>query len=115
MEADTPPRLLRLFALYDNLIEFIFPLCTTLEDRPSPETPITQCCNIVDISGVGLKQFWDLRTHMQEASVLSNAHCPETLDRIFVGLDFFLSTFEAEMSLLDHWCSGLFPYCLGLD
>ena len=86
MEAQTPPRLLRLFALYENLVEFIFPLCTTLEDRPSPETPVTQCCNIVDISGVGLKQFWDLRTHMQEASVLSNAHSPETLDKIFVCL-----------------------------
>jgi len=79
-----PPRLLRLFALYENLTEFTFPLCTMLSDRPVPETPISQTNNIVDISKVGLKQFWNLRLHMQDASVLATAHYPETLDRIFV-------------------------------
>jgi hypothetical protein len=42
--------------------------------------------NIVDVSGVGLKQFWNLKSHMQDASVLATAHYPETLDRIFVSL-----------------------------
>ncbi len=60
------------------------PLCTALTDRDHPRTPITQSNNIVDISGVGLKQFWNLRTHMQDASTLATAHYPETLDRIFV-------------------------------
>jgi hypothetical protein len=83
-KSDIPPRLYRLFALYENLTEFILPLCTNLKDRPHNETPISQSNNIVDISGVGLKQFWNLRTHMQDASVLATAHYPETLDRIFV-------------------------------
>ena len=61
------------------------PLCTALVDRDHPRTPITQSNNIVDISGVGLKQFWNLRTHMQDASTLATAHYPETLDRIFVS------------------------------
>ena len=52
--------------------------------RPHPETPISQSNNIVDISGVGLKQFWNLKSHMQDASVLATAHYPETLDRIFI-------------------------------
>ncbi len=82
---DIPPRLYRLFALYENMIKCILPFCTALRDRPSPETPISQSNNIVDISGVGLKQFWNLRSHMQEASVLATAHYPETLDRIFVS------------------------------
>ena len=82
--ATTPPRLLRLFALYENLTNFIMPLCSNLRDRPNPDTPISQSNNIVDISGVGLKQFWNLRTHMQDASQLATAHYPETLDRIFV-------------------------------
>ena len=60
------------------------PFCSTLE-RPSPEIPITTTCNIVDISGVGLAQFWNLKQHMQDASVLATAHYPETLDRIFVS------------------------------
>jgi hypothetical protein len=85
-DGKTPPKLLRLFALYENLIRFVMPLCTSLTDREYPETPITQSNNIVDISGVGLKQFWNLRTHMQDASTLATAHYPETLDRIFVRI-----------------------------
>jgi hypothetical protein len=85
-DGQTPAKLLRLFALYESLTRFVMPLCTTLTDREYPETPITQSNNIVDISGVGLKQFWNLRTHMQDASTLATAHYPETLDRIFVRI-----------------------------
>ncbi|BDD59623.1 hypothetical protein MAP00_004819 [Monascus purpureus] len=78
-----PGRLLRLFALYENLLRFVMPLCSALP-RPNPETPIVSSNNIVDVSGVGLKQFWNLKGHMQDASVLATAHYPETLDRIFI-------------------------------
>lgn len=81
--SSVPPRLLRLFALYENMVRFVLPLCSSLS-RPNPETPIVSTTNIVDISGVGLKQFWNLKGHMQDASVLATAHYPETLDRIFV-------------------------------
>lgn len=84
-DGKTPGKLLRLFALYENLIRFVMPLSTALTDRDHPKTPITQSNNIVDISGVGLKQFWNLRVHMQDASTLATAHYPETLDRIFVS------------------------------
>lgn len=77
--------LLHLFALYENLIQFALPLCSAIPSRPFPDTPVSQSNNIVDISGVGLKQFWDLKGHMQEASQLATAYYPETLDRIFVS------------------------------
>ncbi|TGO31626.1 hypothetical protein BHYA_0473g00010 [Botrytis hyacinthi] len=83
-DGKTSGKLLRLFALYENLTRFVMPLCTVLTDRDNPRTPITQSNNIVDISGVGLKQFWNLRGHMQDASTLATAHYPETLDRIFI-------------------------------
>lgn len=83
----TPAKLLRLFALYENLIQFALPLCTGIPDRPYGETPVSQSNNIVDISGVGLKQFWNLKGHMQDASTLATAHYPETLDRIFVSTE----------------------------
>ncbi|RQM04543.1 hypothetical protein DH86_00004442, partial [Scytalidium sp. 3C] len=83
-DGKTPAKLLRLFALYENLTRFVLPLCTALTDRDYASTPITQSNNIVDISGVGLKQFWNLRAHMQDASQLATAHYPETLDRIFI-------------------------------
>jgi len=79
-----PPKMLRLFALYENLVNFALPLCSTLPDRQFPETPVSQSNNIVDISNVGLRQFWSLKNHMQDASQLATAHYPETLDRIFV-------------------------------
>lgn len=80
-----PQKLVRLFALYENLIQFALPLCTALPNRPYGETPVSQSNNIVDISNVGLKQFWNLKGHMQDASTLATAHYPETLDRIFVS------------------------------
>ncbi|SPN98473.1 related to phosphatidylinositol/phosphatidylcholine transfer protein [Cephalotrichum gorgonifer] len=87
------PGLLRLFALYENLTHFVMPFCTQLEDREFPDAPITMTTNIVDISGVGLKQFWNLKAHMQAASQLATAHYPETLDRIFIiGAPMFFST-----------------------
>ncbi|OJJ62139.1 hypothetical protein ASPSYDRAFT_55067 [Aspergillus sydowii CBS 593.65] len=81
--SSVPQRLLRLFALYENLLNFVMPLCSQLP-RPHPETPIVASTNIVDVGGVGLKQFWNLKGHMQDASVLATAHYPETLDRIFI-------------------------------
>lgn len=75
---------LRLFALYENLTRFVMPLCSSVPGRANPETPVDQSNNIVDISKVGLKQFWNLRSHMQEASTLATAHYPEILDRIFI-------------------------------
>ncbi|KAM5448749.1 hypothetical protein MaudCBS49596_005256 [Microsporum audouinii] len=87
-----PARLLRLFALYENMVRFVLPLCSNL-DRPNPETPIVNTTNIVDITGVGLKQFWNLKGHMQDASTLATAHYPETLDRIFIiGAPVFFPT-----------------------
>ena len=84
-DGQTPPKLLRLFALYENLTRFVQPLCTELTDRENARTPITLSTNIVDVSGVSLRQFWNLKGHMQAASQLATAHYPETLDRIFVS------------------------------
>jgi hypothetical protein len=81
---DTPAQLIPLFALYHNLLNFVLPMCSTLE-RPNPEVPVTNSTNIVDISNVGLAQFWNLKSHMQDASVLATAHYPETLDKIYVS------------------------------
>lgn len=92
-DGKTPSGLLRLFSLYENLTRFNMPFCTQLTDREFPDAPITLSTNIVDISGVGLKQFWNLKQHMQVASTLATAHYPETLDRIFIiGAPMFFST-----------------------
>ncbi|KAK8051940.1 hypothetical protein PG993_003325 [Apiospora rasikravindrae] len=92
-DGTTPAKLLRLFALYENLTRFAQPLCTQCTDRENAETPITLSTNIVDISQVSLRMFWNLKSHMQAASMLATAHYPETLDRIFIiGAPAFFST-----------------------
>ncbi|KAK8090766.1 hypothetical protein PG994_000271, partial [Apiospora phragmitis] len=92
-DGTTPAKLLRLFALYENLTRFAQPLCTQCTDREYAETPITLSTNIVDISQVSLRMFWNLKSHMQAASMLATAHYPETLDRIFIiGAPVFFST-----------------------
>lgn len=84
-DGTTPPKMMRLFALYENLTRFAQPLATQLvDDREFPDTPVTMSTNIVDVSGVSLRMFWNLKGHMQAASQLATAHYPETLDRIFV-------------------------------
>ncbi|KAI1131561.1 CRAL-TRIO domain-containing protein [Nemania abortiva] len=92
-DGKTQPKLLRLFALYENLTRFVQPLSSECVDRENPETPITLSTNIVDISHVSLRMFWNLKAHMQAASQLATAHYPETLDRIFIiGAPYFFST-----------------------
>ncbi|KAJ8117771.1 hypothetical protein ONZ43_g4126 [Nemania bipapillata] len=92
-DGKTPPKLLRLFALYENLTRFVQPLSSECVDRENPQTPITLSTNIVDISHVSLRMFWNLKAHMQAASQLATAHYPETLDRIFIiGAPYFFST-----------------------
>ncbi|RYO80173.1 hypothetical protein DL764_009928 [Monosporascus ibericus] len=81
-DGSTPAKLLRLFALYENLTRFAQPLCTECTDREYPQTPITLSTNIVDISHVSLRMFWNLKGHMQIASELATSHYPETLDRM---------------------------------
>lgn len=134
-EAKNPAKLIRLFALYENLTRFVQPLCTQLTDREHERTSITLSTNIVDVSGVSLKGFWNLKGHMQLASQLATAHYPETLDRIFVSLpylitqtdtrlSFFLYFFSAVMGsiltdrirlILDPRCTHLLLHRLGLD
>ncbi|KAL2887077.1 Sec14 cytosolic factor [Ceratocystis lukuohia] len=92
-DGKTPAGMLRLFALYENLCQFVFPFSTQLQDRQFANMPISMSTNIIDVSGVSLRQFWSLKNHMQVASTLATANYPETLDRIFViGAPAFFST-----------------------
>lgn len=104
----TAPKMLPLFALYHNLLNFVLPLCSALE-RPRPEVPVTNSTNIVDISGVSLRQFWNLKAHMQDASVLATAHYPETLDRIFVSSAAALYTPSTDLSRLSVHLPSFLP------
>jgi len=80
-----PAKLLRLVALYENMCQFVTPWCTAQTDRLYPEVPITQGVNIIDVTGVTLRQYWDLKSHLRDSSGIATAYYPETLDTIFVS------------------------------
>ena len=76
--------MVRAFAVYEHLTRFIMPLCTGIPCRPNKERAITKMLCIVDISGMGLKQFWNLRGYMQDLAKLFATSYPEILSRVLV-------------------------------
>lgn len=41
-------------------------------------------CTILDLSGVGIKQFWDVKNYVSEASKIGQDRYPETMGKFFV-------------------------------
>lgn len=86
----TPTRLasaatLRSLAVFDGMVRFVFPLCSLIRKRPSPETPIFRATIIADISGGSLIQIWRIRSWLQTfGKILADAY-PEILDRVIVS------------------------------
>ncbi|THH23072.1 hypothetical protein EUX98_g8108 [Antrodiella citrinella] len=80
-----PPerRYQRIVALYEIMVRFVFPLCTSLPHRTAP-TPVSCVTTIIDLEQVSLTSMWSLRHHLQEASTLATANYPETLNTIAV-------------------------------
>ena len=78
--------MLRAFTIFDTLTRFVMPLCSAVPNRKHSEIAVTKMVCIVDISGVGLRQFWNMRGYMQNFSKLVGINYPEILDHVFVRL-----------------------------
>ena len=65
------------------MTRFVLPLCTYLPHESSP-TPISSITTIIDLENASLRQMWNLRGHLQEASELATANYPETINTIAV-------------------------------
>src|SRR5271154_3436688 len=74
------PELRTVFLPAEHSTRFVMPLCGKLH----PDRRVSTAVNIIDLSGVGVRQFWNLRSHLQKASTMATAHYPETVERIFV-------------------------------
>ena len=83
--------MLRAFTIFETLTRFIMPLCSAVPSRKSPDIAVTKMICVVDISGMGFRQFWNLRGYMQDFSKLVGINYPEILDHVLVRL---LSTFR---------------------
>ncbi|KAE8141841.1 CRAL-TRIO domain-containing protein [Aspergillus pseudotamarii] len=94
------PEDLHFHALYENLLQFVFPLVSDLP-RPDMSTPISASTHIVDVSGVSIRQFWSIRKYLQQASATATIHYPETLAKVFViGAPAF---FKSIWDVISQW------------
>ncbi|KAJ5772232.1 hypothetical protein N7520_002761 [Penicillium odoratum] len=90
-----PPHILHFEALLDNLLQFVLPLCSRLP-RPNMEVPISASTHIIDITGMGLSNFWKIRVYLQAASTLASSYYPETLGHVFIigASPFFITIWD---------------------
>lgn len=79
------PNLSSVFLSAEYMTQFVQPLCSRLA---SDGVQIARSVNIVDLSGVGLGLFWNLRKLLQTSSSMATAHYPESVERIFVSYNY---------------------------
>jgi len=78
--------------LMEYFVRFTLPVCNAIGNRPDPQTLVTSGTNIVDMSGVSIRQWWLLKDHLAEASTLITKYFPGTLDlSIVVGVPPFFT------------------------
>ena len=127
------PGLSSVFLPAEYSTRFVQPLCARMhDDRAMP-------CSIfiVDLTGVTVRHFWNLRAHLQRASTMATLHYPESVEKIFVSHP--KCTMEVNMYLfscrlfgvlcsiqiivlvltryfltLDPWCTLFLSHCLGI-
>jgi len=46
--------------------------------------PVETSCTILDLAGVGVKQFWDVKNYVSEASKIGQDRYPETMGRFYM-------------------------------
>ncbi|KAL8675548.1 MAG: hypothetical protein Q9168_000060 [Polycauliona sp. 1 TL-2023] len=81
---------LRSFIVYDSLTRFVMPLCSGIAGGPDP---VHKTLQIVDITGIGLRQVWNMRAYVQDLAKLLSGNYPEILDRVFlIGAPSYFST-----------------------
>ena len=78
--------LLRAFAVFDDLTRFIMPLLSAMPDRPDADKPVTKTLIIADITGLDMRQLWNMKRWLQDSIKLLSDNYPEILDQVLVCL-----------------------------
>ncbi|KAL8659055.1 MAG: hypothetical protein Q9226_000636 [Calogaya cf. arnoldii] len=84
------PELLRSFVVYDSLTRFVMPFCSGTAGGPDP---VHKTLQLVDITGIGIRQVWNMRAYIQDLARLLSGNYPEILDSVFlIGAPSYFST-----------------------
>lgn len=93
----TPERQLqRLVVEYERFLRDRLPVCSVQEGKL-----VETSCTIMDLSGVGLSQFWKVKNYVQQASHLSQNYYPETMGKFYIINAPYL--FSTVWSLVKPW------------
>jgi hypothetical protein len=77
----TPERQLqRLVVEYERFLRDRLPVCTALR---SDGLVVDTSCTIMDLSGVGISQFWHVKKFVQDASAIAQNYYPGTVKTTF--------------------------------
>ncbi|KAI0112508.1 CRAL/TRIO domain protein [Nemania sp. FL0031] len=74
----------RAITTLDYLTRFVLPLCSTMTDRPNPETPVSNAVYLVDITHVSLRQAWNIRGYAHSITGLLATCYPEVVSKIYL-------------------------------
>lgn len=113
-QVTTPERQLqRLVVEYEKFQRERLPVCTAL--RNDGEL-IETSCTIMDLDGVGISQFWKVKTYVQQASQVAQDYYPETMGKFYIiNAPYLFSTVWSfvkpwldevtvrKISILDHY------------
>ncbi|KAM3072138.1 hypothetical protein ACMFMG_008596 [Clarireedia jacksonii] len=84
--------LMPVLVYHENKTRFVLPLCSAVRQKTDGGFPVTNCLYLVDISGLSLKQAWDIREYVQDTSGILANNYPEVIDKVFViGAPFYFS------------------------
>lgn len=69
----------RLVLEYEKFLTERLPACSRAVGHP-----VETSCTILDLKGVGLKQFWDVKNSVQEASKIGQDRYPECMGKFYI-------------------------------
>lgn len=95
------PDLSSVFLPAEHATNFVYPVCARLHR----DGIVSSSLNIIDLSVVGVRHFWNLRRLLQKSSTMATAHYPETVDKIFVSCHSILPALARLLSVsrLEAW------------
>jgi hypothetical protein len=64
---------------YERMEQERLPACSAAVGHP-----VETSCTIIDLAGVGIKKFWDVKAYLDEASKIGQDRYPERMGKFFV-------------------------------
>lgn len=79
------------------------PLLSAVPGRPDSDKLVTKMLIIADISGLDMRQLWNLKRYIQDLSKLLAINYPEILDRVLVcSINVYLGVSNSVIQMVER-------------